>query len=157
MIPEGIEKIFEEALVAELAFSDSEGNVNVVPMLPLYEKGMNRIIFTSSILFSKKIDFLERNNKVAIFFNNEAGIKTKEFFPILVKGIASIDDSDIHNKWTKYMYLWKRKEPYIESLFKQRFALPLFWERIIIEVKPIKIYAWKDPKEKPLVIELGNG
>lgn len=139
---EAIERVLEEALVAELSFLDDEGRIKVHPMLPLYERGMKEIIFTSSVLFSEKVKQIKRNPKVTVFIYNEAGIRSKEVFPLLIKGNVSIDDSDVSNKWTEYLRIWKRKEPYIEALFKQRFALPLFWERIIIRVTPVKIYYW---------------
>jgi general stress protein 26 len=158
VLPEAIEKLFEEALVAEFATIDHHGIIHVHPMLPLYKKGQGYLVFTSSILFSKKVEYIRENPKVSVFFNNEAGVRTKEYFPVLVKGLASYDDSDIHEKWMKYLDLWKRKEPYIGKLLKQRFALPLFWERVIIEVKPIKIYAWRNGaiNEEPIVIDAEN-
>jgi hypothetical protein len=52
----------------------------------------------------------------------------------------------------KLLHLWKAKEPYIINYIKQRFALPLFWERVIVEIEPLKIYAWKGDINKPPVI-----
>jgi len=156
VLPLDIEKLFEEALVAEFALLDNKNNIHIHPMLPLYKQGMQKIIFTSSVLFSKKLEYIKSNPKVSVFFNNEAGVRTKNYFPVLVKGIARFDDSDVSKKWMQFLDIWKKKEPYIVNLLKNRFALPLFWERIIIEVYPKKIYAWLkgDISKPPLVIDL---
>jgi nitroimidazol reductase NimA-like FMN-containing flavoprotein (pyridoxamine 5'-phosphate oxidase superfamily) len=150
IVPHAIAEVLSQALVAILNIKKGDGEIISHPILPLYEN--NKIYFTSSILFSKKIEAIRKNNKVSLFINDEAGIKKKEYFPILIKGIARIDDSDIHYKWMKLLHLWKAKKPYIINYIKQRFALPLFWERVIVEIEPLKIYAWKGDINKPPVI-----
>ncbi|MFQ5950882.1 MAG: hypothetical protein ACE5KH_02220, partial [Candidatus Geothermarchaeales archaeon] len=47
--------------------------------------------------------------------------------------------------------LWRKKEPYIDQFVSQRYALPLFWDRAIIEIEPTMIYFWPNGRmdERP--------
>ena len=38
--------------------------------------------------------------------------------------------------------LWIAKEPIIKDLLKKRFAMPLFWERAVIEITPRRVLLW---------------
>jgi hypothetical protein len=38
--------------------------------------------------------------------------------------------------------LWRRKEPVIDDFLKERIALPLFFERAVIEVAPARCLLW---------------
>jgi len=42
------------------------------------------------------------------------------------------------------MPLWRAKEPAIDTFLGKRFALPLFFERAIIEVTPTRSLYWPD-------------
>ncbi len=74
----------------------------------------------------------------------------------MVKGNARVDEVDIHHGWERLLPLWRKKEPYIDNFVKMRYALPLFWERSIIEIEPSKVYAWPegDANAAPKVFEV---
>jgi len=154
-IPNEIELTLTEAYNAKLSLITKSNRVITFPILPFYIKNEKKICFTSSILFSDKIIAIKNNPKVSLLYDCEEGIKNKKYFPILIKGIASVDEEDIHKKWMKLLNYWKEKEPYITDFIKRRYALPLFWERVIINIKPIEILAWFNGKidEKPIVIK----
>jgi len=40
--------------------------------------------------------------------------------------------------------IWERKEPSIVYFLKQRVALPLFFERALIEITPRRVLYWPD-------------
>ena len=42
------------------------------------------------------------------------------------------------------MPLWRAKEPAIDLFLGKRFALPLFFERSLIEVTPRRVFWWDD-------------
>jgi hypothetical protein len=42
------------------------------------------------------------------------------------------------------MPLWRAKEPMIDAFYRQRVALPLFFERSLIEITPRRAYLWPD-------------
>jgi hypothetical protein len=52
--------------------------------------------------------------------------------------------------------LWAKKEPIISSLVKKRFAMPLFWERSVIEITPRRTFLWAtgETSSQPIVFTL---
>ena len=143
-IPAHVEKILENALVCSFTCIDGKGRPVTHPLLPLYERDSGNIYFTSSVLFSKKLEYIKRNPRVSALFSNRRFIRSDEFHVVLVQGDARVLEEDIHHGWEKLLPLWRKKEPYIDAYVKQRIALPLFWERSIIELAPRKLYVWND-------------
>ena len=54
--------------------------------------------------------------------------------------------------------LWRAKEPAIDFFLGKRVALPLFFERAVIEVRPRKSYLWEDGRtdQAPQVFEVAR-
>ncbi|MCS7094290.1 MAG: pyridoxamine 5'-phosphate oxidase family protein [Thaumarchaeota archaeon] len=158
-IPPEVEEVFENALVALLTTVNERSEPVTHPMLPLYEKGTGRIYFTSSVLFSKKLEHIKRNSKVSVHFSVEEFMRTGKVKAITVRGRARVDESDLSKGWMRLLTLWRKKEPYIDAYLKQRFAFPLFWERAVIEVVPEELVVWKDDPmtSKPVRYRLGGG
>ena len=159
-IPEHVEKILDNALVCAFTCLDRKNRPVTHPLLPLYDREKGKIYFTSSILFSKKLEYVKNNPRVSLLFSNRKhipNINDSEFHVVLIKGNAIVDESDIHHGWEKLVPLWQKKEPYIMTFIKQRIALPLFWERAVIEVEPKKIYVWEhgDVDRDPVVYDVG--
>src|SRR5881397_3317996 len=63
---------------------------------------------------------------------------------VLVQGIAHADDSDLDHGWEKYLGYWRKKEPYIDAYLAEREKFGWFWKRIVVQVEPKKILAWKN-------------
>ena len=141
-LPLELREVFENALVCEFTVISPAGRPITHPLLPLYDSEEGRLFVTSSVLFSKKLDHIKRNPKVAVLFSNRAGIRVSPYRILLVKGEAKIGEEDIHHGWERLLPIWRKKEPYIDNFVKMRYALPLFWERSVVEVAPNKIYAW---------------
>src|SRR3970040_15412 len=59
-----------------------------------------------------------------------------------IQGMARIVEDDPHVTWERVLPLWRAKEPVIDRFLKMRFALPLFFERGIIEVTPTRGLYW---------------
>jgi len=142
-ILEKAETIMENALVASLSTVTPSGDVSTHPMLPLYSRERKKLYFTSSILFSKKIEHIKRNPRVGVLFSGRDFIKAPFHAVVHLKGDAKVYDQDLHEGWMWLVELWRRKEPYIDAFIKQRVALPLFWERAVIEVTPREILFWE--------------
>jgi ABC-type cobalamin/Fe3+-siderophores transport system ATPase subunit len=72
------------------------------------------------------------------------------------EGTAKVGEENIHHGWEKLLPLWRKKEPFIDNFVKMRYALPLFWERSIIEINPTKLYLWPngDTDKPPQVFEV---
>jgi len=75
---------------------------------------------------------------------------------VLVKGTAKVGEENVHHGWEKLLPLWRKKEPFIDNFVKMRYALPLFWERSIIEINPTKLYLWLngDTDNPPKIFEV---
>lgn len=154
-LPEQVEDVMENALVSVLTCVDNRGRPVSHPMLPLYDRGSGKLYFTSSVLFSKKLEHIKRDPRVSVLFSNKKYIRSRVFHVVLVKGDARVVEDDVHHGWERLVPLWRRKEPYIDQYLRQRIAIPLFWERAIIEVSPVKVYVWEggDTSRAPRVYE----
>jgi len=141
-LPVDLREVLENALVCEFTVISPSGRPVTHPLLPLYDAEDGRLFVTSSVLFSKKLDHIKKNPKVSVLFSNRAGIKVNPYRILLVKGNAVVGEDDIHHGWERLLPLWRKKEPYIDNFLKMRYALPLFWDRSIVEVEPTKAYAW---------------
>ena len=61
-----------------------------------------------------------------------------------IQGDARIIDEDPHGGWERLLPIWEAKEPSIVYFLKARVALPLFFERALIEITPRRILYWSD-------------
>jgi general stress protein 26 len=155
-LPVELREVLENALVCEFTVVSPSGRPITHPLLPLYDSEDGRLFVTSSVLFSRKLDHIKSNPKVSVLFSNRAGIKVSPYRILLVKGDAKVGEGDIHHGWERLLPIWRKKEPYIDNFVKMRYALPLFWERSIVEVSPTKMYAWPqgDVNSEPQVYKV---
>jgi hypothetical protein len=59
------------------------------------------------------------------------------------QGDARVIEDDPHRQWERLILeLWRAKEPSIDDFLKARVALPLFFERAVIEVTPRRCLYW---------------
>lgn len=143
-IPEEYESVIDGALVCSFSVRKPNGRISTHPMIPLYDRENGRIYVTSSILFSKKVEYVKRDGRVGILFYNRQWTGGKYDHEVLVQGDATVVEDDVHRGWERLLPIWSRKEPYIGAFLKQRVALPLFWERVMIEVRPRRVFAWRE-------------
>jgi len=142
VLPELVEALLETALVSELTVLDQAGRPVTHPLIPLYDGEL--IYLTSSILFSKKLEHIKANPKVSVSISDPAAVKVERFARATIQGDATVDDSDLHSGWERVLPLWREKEPAIDMFLGKRVALPLFFERAVIEVRPRRAYVWED-------------
>jgi general stress protein 26 len=142
-LPGPIEELLDTALVAELTVVDSSGRPVTHPLIPLYDGEL--IYLTSSILFSKKLEHIKANPKVALSISDPLAVQVDRFRRATIQGDATVDDSDLHSGWEeRVLPLWRKKEPMIDFFLGKRVALPLFFERGIIELRPRRAFLWED-------------
>ncbi len=141
-LPRPAEEVLERALVCEFTVVNPRGRLVSHPMIPLYDG--EKIYLHSSVLFSKKLDHIKRNPKVALAVT-DLGAAHGEPLPhrITVQGDAVVVEDDPHSTWERILPLWIAKEPIVASFYKQRVALPLFWERSLIEITPRRVLIWE--------------
>ena len=141
-VPCWVRDVFERYLICEFT-TVSDGRPITFPLLYFYEPSNGKFMVTSSILFSKKIEHMKSNPKVSLLFSNPEGSGTSKHV-VMVQGTAKCDDSDLDHGWEKLLPYWRKKEPYVDAFLAEREKFGWFWKRIVVEVEPRKISAWKD-------------
>ena len=140
--PAWVQEAFNNYLVCEFTTID-DGKPVTLPLLPFYVPETGKLVVTSSVLFSKKVEHVKKNPKVSMLFSNPEGSKGGKHV-VLVQGIATAEDSDLDHGWEKYLTYWRKKEPYIDAYLAEREKFGWFWKRIVLQVDPKKITAWKN-------------
>jgi len=157
VLPDPIEELLDTALVGELTVLDERGRPVTHPLIPLYDGEL--VYLTSSVLFSKKLEHIKANPRVSLSITDPIAVKVDRFRRATVQGDAIVDDTDLHSGWErKVLPLWRKKEPSIDFFLSKRVALPLFFERGIIEMRPRKAFLWEDGRtdQPPQVFELAE-
>lgn len=139
-LPEPIAELLNSALVSELTVLDPRGRPVTYPLIPLYDGEL--IYMTSSVLFSKKLEHIKRDPRVSVTISDPIAAPVEPFRRATIQGVARIIEDDLHSGWEKVMPLWTAKEPIIKDLIKKRFAMPLFWERSVIQITPTRAFLW---------------
>jgi general stress protein 26 len=149
-LPDPVERLLEVALVGELTVIGRRGQPVTHPLIPLYDG--ERIYLHSSTLFSKKLEHIKRNPHVALSLTDPIALKGLTD-RATIQGTARIIEDDPHEQWVNLVLdLWRRKEPVIDAFLKARVALPLFFERAVIEITPQRCLLWPggDTTQAPL-------
>ena len=157
VLHERIEELLDTALVSELTVIDGRGRPVTHPLIPLYDGEL--IYLTSSVLFSKKLEHIKGNGRVSLSISDPRAVSVERFARATIQGDATVDDSDLHSGWQeRVLPLWRKKEPVIDEFLGKRVALPLFFERAIIEVRPRRALFWEDGRtdRPPHVFELAE-
>ena len=156
-LPQPIEELLDTALVGELTVVDDRGRPVTHPLIPLYDGEV--IYLTSSILFSRKLEYIKANPKVSLSITDPSAVTVERFRRATIQGDATVDDSDLHSGWErKVLPLWRKKEPAIDFFLGKRVALPLFFERAIIEIHPVRALLWEEGRtdRPPQVFDLAE-
>lgn len=153
-IPEGVKQLLDKVLVSELTVVAPDGRPITNPLIPLWDG--ERIYMTSAVIFSKKLDHIKKNPKVSVALTNNAGTDLVDRATII--GDARIVEDDPHSTWEQVLPLWRKKEPAIDFFLGKRVALPLFFERSIIEITPRRVLYWPEGNtdNAPQVSEVGT-
>lgn len=140
-LPAAVEEVLNRALVCEFTVINAAGQPVTHPMIPLYDG--EKIYLHSSILFSKKLGHIKGNPKVAMAITDMAATHGDPLRDrVLVQGDAVVLDEDPHTTWERILPLWIAKEPIVKAFYAKRVALPMFWERGLIEVTPRRTLVW---------------
>ena len=139
VLPEAVETLLDVALVGELSVVRDDGRPVTYPLIPLYDR--RRIYLTSSALFSRKLDHIRANPKVSLSITDPVSVGGR-LDRVIIQGDARVIEEDPHGGWERLLPIWERKEPAIVAFLKQRVALPLFFERALIEITPRSALYW---------------
>jgi general stress protein 26 len=141
ILPEPVERLLDTALVGELTVVDATGRPVTYPLIPLYDG--RRIYLTSSTLFSRKLEHIKANAKVALSITDPVAVGGRTD-RTTIQGDARVIEEDPHGGWERLLPIWEKKEPSIVLFLKARVALPLFFERSLIEITPRRAFYWAD-------------
>jgi hypothetical protein len=140
-LPDEVTELLDAALVAELTVVRADGRPMTYPLIPLWDG--ERVLMTSSVLFSRKLEHLKANPRVSISLSDPIALGGRPA-RATIQGDGRVIDGDPHTDWERVLPLWKAKEPVIEQFLKARVAFPLFFERAVIEVVPRRVLLWPD-------------
>lgn len=140
-LPVPVVELIQVALVTELTVVRADGRPVTYPLIPMWDG--ERILMTSSILFSRKLEHLKNNGRVSLSFSDPIALGGRKD-RATVHGDAIVVDGDPHIDWERTLPLWSAKEPVILEFLKARVAFPLFFERSVIEVTPTRALYWPD-------------
>ncbi|HVM25983.1 MAG TPA: pyridoxamine 5'-phosphate oxidase family protein [Candidatus Limnocylindrales bacterium] len=141
-LPEPVERLLDVALVGELTVIGRNGRPVTHPLIPLYDG--DRIYLHSSTLFSRKLEHIKRDPRVSLALTDPIAMKGNPD-RATIQGTARVIEDDPHADWERLILdLWRRKEPAIDEFLKVRVALPLFFERSVIEITPERSLYWQD-------------
>ena len=154
-LPEPVEELLDAALVAELTVVDERGRPVTYPLIPLYDG--ERIYMTSSTLFSRKLEHIKANPKVAVSITDPIAVSGRTD-RATIQGDARVIEEDPHGGWERILPIWEKKEPAIVAFLKERVALPLFFERSLIEIAPRRALYWADGDAgaRPTITDAGK-
>jgi len=139
-LPDPVERLLDVALVGELTVIGRNGRPITHPLIPLYDG--DKIYLHSSTLFSKKLEHIKRDARVALALSDPVAMKGNPD-RATIQGTARVIDDDPHQDWERLILdLWREKEPAINDFLKARVALPLFFERAVIEITPERCAYW---------------
>lgn len=138
-MPEPVTKLLDAALVGELTVIDADGRPVTYPLIPLWDG--EKVYLTSSALFSRKLEHIRGNPKVSLSITDPVAVGG-DLDRATIQGDARIIEDDPHGGWERLLPIWERKEPSIVYFLKARVALPLFFERALIEITPRRALYW---------------
>ena len=139
VLPEPVESLLAAALVGELSVVRADGRPVTYPLIPLYDG--ERIYLTSSSLFSRKLEHIRANPRVALSITDPVAVGGRAD-RMTIQGDARVVEEDPHGGWERLLPIWEQKEPSIVMFLKARVALPLFFERALIEITPRRSMYW---------------
>lgn len=140
-VPDPVSALLDKALVAELTVVDGHGTPVTYPLIPLWDGEW--IYLTSSTLFSRKLEHIKGNPKVSVSITDPVATDGS-LDRATIQGDARVIEEDPHGGWERLLPIWEAKEPSIVYFLKARVALPLFFERALIEVTPRRVLYWSD-------------
>jgi len=154
-IPEPVTKLLDAALVGELTVIDGNGRPVTYPLIPLWDG--DKVYLTSSTLFSRKLEHIRGNAKVSLSITDPESVGGA-IDRATIQGDARVIEEDPHGGWERLLPIWEKKEPSIVYFLKARVALPLFFERALIEITPRRVLFWPggDTTSAPAVTTVGS-
>ena len=154
-MPTPVAELLDAALVGELTVIDPRGRPVTYPLIPLWDG--EHVYMPSSTLFSRKLEHIGANPRVSVSITDPIAVGGRPD-RATIQGDARTISDDPHGGWERLLPIWEAKEPSIVLFLKARVALPLFFERALIEITPRRVLYWSDGRAQraPSVTDLGE-
>jgi general stress protein 26 len=140
-MPQPVARLLDAALVGELTVIDRHGRPVTYPLIPLWDG--EKVYLTSSALFSRKLEHIRADARVSLSITDPVAVGGATD-RATIQGDARVIEEDPHGGWERLLPIWEKKEPSIVYFLKARVALPLFFERALIEITPRRVLYWAD-------------
>ena len=140
-LPQSVQELIDVALVTELTVVRRDGRPVTYPVIPLWDG--ERILMTSSILFSRKLEHMKDNPRVSLSFSDPVALGDRHE-RATIQGTVRVFDSEPHAEWERVLPIWSAKEPSVLQFLKVRVAFPLYFERGVVEFTPVRLFHWPD-------------
>jgi general stress protein 26 len=139
----GAKVVFGKCQIAEVTTINPKGEPEAFPVYTTYDTERRKIIFDTSIAFTRKIRNIQGNPRVCVLFSNMVVDSLKKFPIILVQGKAQTYDPDP----SILTYINQQSE-------EKRRKFDWYIIRVRVEVNIERIYVWKnrDLDEEPEII-----
>jgi len=154
-LPAAVQELIHRALVTELTVVRGDGRPITYPLIPLWDG--QKVLMTSSILFSRKLEHIKDNPRVSLSISDPVALGGLAGRATL-QGEARVVDEEPHADWERVLPLWSAKEPSVLEFLKARVAFPLYFERAVIEFEPRRALYWPDgdTSRPPQLLEVTN-
>jgi len=149
-MPDPVARLLDAALVGELTAIDRRGRPVTYPLIPLWDG--EKVYLTSSALFSRKLEHIRANPRVSLSITDPIAVGGSTD-RATIQGDARVIEDDPHGGWERLLPIWERKEPSIVLFLKARVALPLFFERALIEITPRRVLYWSNGNASSAPVE----
>jgi len=153
-VPEWIEDVFQTYLTSEFTSMDGD-SPRTVAVMPFYDADRSLIIVTTTPAFYHKVKCIKRNPKVSLLYSNSNHSGLDRDSVVLVQGEANVDEEDldrndryVRDLMSRQRHSWKKTA--IDKMVKElsspiaKMMMDWYLIRILIEVKPHRIFAWRD-------------
>ena len=92
-VPQPVQELIDAALVTELTVVRGDGRPITYPLIPLWDG--EKVLMTSSILFSRKLEHMKANPKVSLSFSDPVALGGHAG-RVTLQGNARVVDGDPH-------------------------------------------------------------
>ena len=120
-----------KALVAELTVVDADGSTGHLPAHPAVGRRARLHDVVDPVQPQARA---HRANPQGLGVDHRPGRVDGRPDRVTIQGDARVIADDPHGGWERLLPIWSAKEPAIVSFLKARVALPLFFERALIEI-----------------------
>ena len=140
-IPEPVAKLLDAALVGELTVIDAQRSTGHLPAHPAVGRRAGLPDLVDAVQPQARAHPRQREG---LAVDHRPGRVGGAIDRATIQGDARVIDEDPHGGWERLLPIWETKEPSIVYFLKARVALPLFFERALIEITPRRVLFWSD-------------